>query len=150
TRRARLRHVEWLVRNEAGPPLLRNPAARLRPPDFAGPTSPSLGPLRTAWRGQVARHPNDPVGIENGWQSMGAVEVGINGGERAAAYLKRLRVLEPGDPEWALDLAGLYALDLPRGHAPNAPPDAKRTAQAIAAELQKSTDAAVVGLTGAT
>ncbi len=149
TRRARLRHVEWLVRNEPASLLLRNPAARLRPSDFAGSTSDSLEPLRNAWRDQVDRHPNDPIVIENAWESMGAVEAGINGGERAAAYLKRLRVLEPGDPEWAIDLAGLYALDLPRGNAPNAPPDAKRAAQTIAAELQKSTDAAVVGLTGA-
>src|SRR5207248_22512 len=96
-----------------------------------------------------AQHLNDAFVIENAWQSAGPIEAGINGGERAAEYLKRLRTLEPGDPQWALDLAGLYALALPRGMAPGAPAEAKRVADRIAADLEASTDAAVVGLAGA-
>lgn len=147
-RAARIRQIEWLIKNEPGSMILHNAAARLQPNDFPAPYSSSLEPLRTAWEDQVRQHPDDAIVFENAFQSLGGAETAISGGEQSAAYLKRLRVLEPGDPEWAFDLAGLYALALPRGLAPSSTADAKRWAASIQAELGKSADTAAVGLTG--
>ena len=63
---------------------------------------------------------------------------------------KRLRVIEPGDPEWALELAGLYALGVSRGLAPSASADSRQFASESLTELDHSSDPAVVGLAGAT
>jgi TonB family protein len=147
-RGARLRQIEWLIRNEPDTLLLRNRIARLKQSDFAPPHGDLLELLRRAWQEQIDRHPDDAILIENAVQAMGSVD--INGGhsEIFMQRLKRLRALEPGDPEWALDLAGLYGTALPRGMAPNAPAEAKRFGAAVWGDLENSDDAAVVGLTG--
>jgi hypothetical protein len=41
-------------------------------------------------------------------------------GRTSADYLKRLRKLEPGDPEWAFDLATTYYATLVHSAAPGA------------------------------
>ena len=160
SRLARLRQVEWLIENEPATLLLRNPAARLQPSDFADPYSSYRESLRTAWKKQADQRPDDALVIENAWESLGGVEFGFFngasassadylGGRTPAEYLKRLRVLEPGDPEWALDLAGIYGFALTRASAPGARDDTKQLATIIQAELEKSDDVAVIGLAGA-
>ena len=158
-RLARLRQIEWLIKNEPASLLLRDRTARLQPSDFAPPYGAYRDSLRAAWKEQVNSHPNDAAVIENAWRSFGGVEFGINGASVSAAeyvsggtfaeYLKRLRMVEPGDPEWALELAGTYALALSRATAPGTADDAKRLATMIFDELEKSDDVAVIGLTGA-
>jgi len=64
--------------------------------------------------------------------------------------LKRLRQLEPGDPQWAADLGSLYAFALLRGAAPDATPGTKQLQAAVTADLEKSNDAAVLGYVGIT
>ena len=147
-REARLRHIDWLIHNDPASFLLRNPVARLQTSDFVSSTASLLESFRSAWRDQVNRYSTDPVVIENAAQSTGSLELNIDNGARWIEYLKRLRVLEPGDPEWALDLAGIYGLAITQGMAPGAPPDKKRFADATVTELQSSTDAALVGWTG--
>ena len=147
-RRARIEQVEWLVKNEPGSMILHNTAARLQPSDFTPPNNSSLDSLRAAWDDQVRQRPNDPLVFENAYFSTGNAEMAANGGERIEGWLKRLRAIEPGDPEWAFDLAGLYVLALTRSLAPGATPDAKRWTSSIQAGLEKSPDTAVVGLTG--
>lgn len=159
SRLGRLRQVEWLIENVPASLLLRNQAVQLRPSDFAPPYGAYLESLRTAWQKQVDQRPNDTIVIENACQSFAGVEFGLKdlrapsaaeylSGGTFAEYLKRLRRLEPGDPEWALDLAGIYWLALFRASVPGAPGDAKRLATIIQAELGKSDDVAVIAWTG--
>lgn len=98
----RLRHIEWLVRNQPASLLLRNRSVRLQPSDFAAPYGANLETLRLAWKEQADQYPNDALVIENAWESLGGVDFGINGrgvssaeyvsGGTSAEYLKRLRV----------------------------------------------------------
>ncbi len=147
-RGARLRQIEWLIKNEPATLLLRNPVAKLTPADFSAPYGGYLDLLRSAWQEQIDRRPEDAVVIENAVRSLGNAEVNSSDVGRMVGYLKRLRVLEPGDPEWALELAGLYALKLPLGMMPSARADAKQFAASARADLEHSGDAAVVGLAG--
>ena len=147
-RGARLQAIQWLIENEPSALLLRYPVVRLQASDFAAPHAAFLETLRRAWREQVARRPDDPVVIENAVRSVGWVESTINSGEKLVPFLERLRVLEPGDPEWAIGLADVYSAALSRGVAQNASGAAKQFAIDVRAELEKSGDAALVGLSG--
>jgi TonB family protein len=158
-RLARLQQVEWLVENEPDSFLLRDPAVRLQRTDFAPPYASHHDRLRNEWKKQVELHPGDAILIENAWASLAGPEFSAlggaavtaadyTGGKTSVEYLKRLRVLEPGDPEWALDLAGVYAASIPYGDS-EAANERTRVANAMKAELEKSQDAAVIGLAGA-
>jgi TonB family protein len=142
----RLNQIQWMIENQPDTFLLRHPTVILQRADFFPPYSERLQNFRHIWQDQIDRHPNDPVLIENAVRSLGRVDVFTSEARTMVDYLKRLRVLEPGDPEWALELAGTFGLGIPRGLAPGATPDAKQFAQFSRAELDKSTDAAVVGL----
>ena len=139
SRGARLRQLEWLIQHEPASPLLRNPAARLQESDYAAPYDSYRDSLRTAWREQVDRYPDDAVIIENAWDSVAGTEFNVltgtnisstdySAGRTSAEYLKRLRNLDPGDPEWAFDLAATYSLILVHSAAPGASADAKQLA----------------------
>ena len=145
----RLRQIQWLVEHEPACPLLHEAAVRLRASDFAAPHGAYLESLRTAWQEQVDRHPDDVLVLENAVQSIRTLEENSDvWAENLAGYLKRLRVLEPGDPEWAVYLAGVYGQALTRDISPNATPETKLFATAARKQLNDSNDAAVVGLTG--
>jgi hypothetical protein len=158
-RGGRLRQIEWLIQNEPGSRILRDLAARLSPADFAEPYGAYRDSIRAAWREQVKQHPNDVIVIENAWASVGRLEFPsytpivsseeYTSGATSIEYLRRLRALEPGDPEWALDLGGIEAMACVRAARPDASPDAKQLAVLILPELLKTTDVAVVGLAGA-
>ena len=158
-RLGRLQQVEWLVENEPDSFLLRDPAVRLQRTDFAPPYASHLDKLRNDWKKQVELHPGEAILIENAWASLAGTEFSALGGAAVTAadytdgktsveYLKRLRVLEPGDPEWALDLAGVYAATIPSGDS-GAANERTRVANAMKPELETSQDAAVIGLAGA-
>jgi TonB family protein len=147
-REARLRQIEWLIANAPECPVLHEPAARLQPTDFAAPYAGYEGTLRHAWQQQLDARPDDARVTENAYRSLGAVDARENTAEKSVPYLKRLRALEPGEPQWAADLATLYTFALLRGAAPGAPPAAKQFQAAVTAELEKSNDAAVVGYVG--
>lgn len=148
-RAARLGHIEWLIENDPATPLLRIQLVRLQPSDFSVPGGASVDSFRRAWQQQVDTHSDNPVVIENAVRSLGGVEVNTSDVGRIVGYLQRLRVIEPGDPEWALELAGLYAFGVARGLAPNASADTRKFASESLTQLDHSSDAAVVGLAGA-
>ena len=125
-RLGRLKQVEWLIENQPDSFLLRDPAVRLQRTDFAPPYASHRDTMRNDWKKQVELHPGDPILIENAWASLAGTEFSAlggaavtaadyTGGKTSVEYLKRLRVLEPGDPEWALDLAGVYAATIASG-----------------------------------
>jgi TonB family protein len=147
-REARLRQIEWFIANAPACPVLYEPAARLQPADFAAPYAGYEETLRHAWQQQVDAKPDDARVTENAYRSLGAVDARENTAEKSVPFLKRLRVLDPGEPQWAADLASLYGFALLRGAAPGAAPAAKRFQAAVAADLEKSNDAAVVGYVG--
>jgi TonB family protein len=158
-RLGRLKQVEWLIENQPDSFLLRDPAVRLQRTDFAPPYASHRDTLRNDWKKQVELHPGDPILIENAWASLAGTEFSAlggaavtaadyTGGKTSVEYLKRLRVLEPGDPEWALDLTGVYAATIASGDSEVAT-ERMRVANAMKLELEKSQDAAVIGMTGA-
>lgn len=149
-REARLREIEWLIANAPACPALHEPAARLQPADFAAPFAGYEETLRHAWQQQVDARPNDARVVENAYRSLAAVDSRENSGEKSVPYLKRLRTLDPGDPNWAADLATIYSFALLRIAAPAAPPATRQFQAAVAADLDKSSDAAVVGYVGIT
>jgi hypothetical protein len=159
-RLGRFRQIEWLIHHEPESLLLNAQVASFRPSDFGPPDGAYLQTLQADWQEQVNSHPNDAIVLENAVNSLLGAEFYIRGnglakstdfvsGRTTVQYLKRLRELDPGNPEWAFSLAAVYAMAVTQGSELSASADTKRLAAAVLSEIEKSHDPAVLGLTGA-
>lgn len=147
-REARLQQIEWLIENAPTCPVLHEKAAQLQPSDFAAPSKSSMEAFRTAWQREIDREPDDALVTENAYRSTEVVDARENGGRESIPYLKRLRELEPGDPQWAADLATIYGFAILRGEAPAGAVASREFENAAIGELEQSHDAFVVGFVG--
>ncbi len=128
-----LKHIKWLIANQPDSPLLASESTQMNPADFKPPLEPELQFLIADWRRAVDAHPDDERVLENAVRCLNKVEYSAT-----ADFLKRLRKLEPTNPQWVYLLATLYEGALTKQeHAPQA-----------YADLSGSSDLAVIGITG--
>jgi hypothetical protein len=160
----RTRHIFWLIEN--------HPEARIFQvaSDVTG-MSPSWTKLnsdsdwdraRALWLRQIDRFPNSTLVLSNAAQALPI--------EDSIRLMGRLRVLEPDKPEWTVNLAMVYARAVRDTFFAKGPRDGRRVftgsmkyretpvmrlpvatqsaAERMENELETSTDASLIGVTG--
>jgi TonB family protein len=103
--------------------------------------------VKTLWLEQVAAHPDNARVVANA-----AVFIGEKDQFAEEGLLKRVRQLEPSNPEWTRRLADRLSWAIARWflsrEVPAVPPTEPDFAAAAKAELETSTDATIVGTVG--
>jgi TonB family protein len=141
----RLEHIFWLIEHHPESEI----AAYYSKQHLSADRSPGQSQLdyehaKTLWLQQVAAHPTDARVLGNA-----AYFIGEKDQFAQEDLFKRARGVDPSNPEWAQRLAFVFARAIALSFwAPVVPPVDPSFAVAAKAELETSTDAALVGTTG--
>ncbi len=149
---ARRRHILWLVEHHPGSEIAALAEVTIDATGHSLADRDGYDQLSALWKEQVRRHERDVAVL-----SHAAKFFQLSNKEQAASYLKQAQQLDPGSREWPARIGYVYALSilgvdmmnqngLPTSHNS----DEAKGAFAITAadELNRSTDAAVVGVAG--
>ena len=160
----RTRHILWLIENHPESQIFHVAS------DLTGmtPTWTKLnsdsdqGRARELWVRQIERSPNNTLVLSNAAQALPL--------EDSMRLMGRLRLLEPDKPEWTVNLAMVYAQAVRDAFFAQDPGNGRRVstgsmkyrdmaimrlpgppsaaAETMKGELERSTDAALIGVTG--
>jgi len=156
----RSKHLLWLIEHHPDSDVfqLSTPVTAMAP-DYSGVNSPDIERARILWLEQAERYATNTKVLANA-----ATVFGASDGRIAFELLKRLRALEPQNPEWLDWLAEVYATAV-RSSFANGNPRVRTVSSArkqtvhfpvnlpliesrlLKSELESSSDAALVGST---
>jgi hypothetical protein len=156
----RTKHLLWLIERHPDSDVFQlGTVVTAMAPDYSGANSPNTDKARALWLQQTERYGSNAKVLANAITVLGSPD-----GKIKLELLKRLRVLEPQNPEWLEWQAGVYAIAVrssfangnPRVralpvagkqpvHAAFSLPGAE--SQSLKSELESSSDVALVGST---
>jgi hypothetical protein len=135
-RRQLMEQADWFAIHEPQSVVFDNTNFNLKPTDFSTPNSADLARYKADWATAVQRYPNDTVILLHALRALQAVD-------RDVPFFceKRLRILMPTNPQFAIQLASNYVqvIDIQWHNS---------GASTAFPELMQSGDSAVIGLTG--
>jgi len=156
----RSNHLLWLIEHHPDSDVFRlSTVVTAMAPDYSGVNSTNIERARALWLRQAERYATNVNVLANA-----AKVFGVSDGRMAFELLKRVRALEPQNPEWLDWLAAVYAHAVrstfadgrPRSRAfPNSDKQTVHVAfylplvesRLLKSELEASADAALVGRT---
>jgi TonB family protein len=139
----RQEHIFWLIEHHPESQI----ASYFARSSLISSSQADYDRARTLWLEQVAAHPNDARVLAHAGGFIGEKDQFAQ-----EDLLKRAREVDPSNPEWPKRLADLFTWAIARAFLPGQIPAVPSTEPAFAAaaraELETSTDAALVGTVG--
>jgi hypothetical protein len=152
----RSKHLLWLIGHHPDSDVFQlSSKVTDIAPDYSGVNSPDIERARALWRQQAELYPTNTKVLANAATAL------ASDGRTALGLLKRLRALEPQNPEWLDWQAEVYALAVRSTFADGSPRFRGRVAKPahfpfslpvvecrlLKGELESSSDVALVGST---
>jgi hypothetical protein len=155
----RSKHLLWLIEHHPDSDVFQlSTVVTAIVPDYSGVDSPDIEKARTLWLQQAERYATNAKVLANAVTVLGGSDGNIR-----LELLKRLRALEPQNPEWLEWQAGVYATAVRVSFADGSPrvralQNANNNAhfpfnlpvvesQLLKSELESSSDVALLGST---